>query len=100
MPETMVAYLKAGPQVRTYSNYLRVVQEMEKEDSMELFQSPRTQVTDYAQSHELPVSFLCGNSRATSPSQKHQPCVWHTWRKKAPDETRTKRVMIPMELMG
>ena len=44
--KTMVAYLKAGPQVRTYSNYLRVAQEAEKEDSMELSWSPRTQATD------------------------------------------------------
>ena len=32
----MVAYLKVGPQVRTYSDYLRATQEAEKEDSMEL----------------------------------------------------------------
>ena len=44
--KAMVAYLKAGPQVRTDSNYLRVAQEAEKEDSMELSWSPRTQTTD------------------------------------------------------
>ena len=32
----MVAYLKTGPQVRTYSDYLRAAQEAEKEDSIEL----------------------------------------------------------------
>ena len=42
----MVAYLKVGPQVRTYSDYLRATQEAEKEDSIELPQGPRTQVTD------------------------------------------------------
>ena len=42
----IVAYLKVGPQVRTYSDYLRATQEAEKEDSMELPQGPRTQVTD------------------------------------------------------
>ena len=42
----MVAYLKVYPQVRTYSDYLRVAQEAEKEDSIELPQGPRTQVTD------------------------------------------------------
>ena len=30
--KAMVAYLKAGPQVRTYSDYLRATQEAEKED--------------------------------------------------------------------
>ena len=42
----MVAYLKAGLQVRTYSNYLRVAQEVEKEDSMKFSQSSKTQVTN------------------------------------------------------
>ena len=42
----MVAYLKVGPQVKTYSDYLRATQEAEKEDSIELAQGPRTQMTD------------------------------------------------------
>ena len=42
----MVAYLKAGLQVRTYSDYLRATWEAEKEDSMKLAQGSRTQVTD------------------------------------------------------
>ena len=32
----MVAYLKVGPQVRTYSDYLRATREAEKEDLIEL----------------------------------------------------------------
>ena len=42
----MVAYLKVGPQVRTYSDYLRAAREAEKEDSIELSRSSRTQTTD------------------------------------------------------
>ena len=34
--KAMVAYLKAGPQVRTYSDYLRATREAEKEDLIEL----------------------------------------------------------------
>ena len=34
--KAMVAYLKASPQEKTYSNYLQVTREAEKEDSMEL----------------------------------------------------------------
>ena len=34
--KVMVAYLKVGPQVRTYSDYLRAAQEAKKEDSIEL----------------------------------------------------------------
>ena len=42
----MVAYLKVGPQVRTYSDYLRATREAEKEDSLELSRSSRTQLAD------------------------------------------------------
>ena len=42
----MVAYLKVGPQVRTYSDFLRAAREAEKEDSIELSQSSRFQTTD------------------------------------------------------
>ena len=34
--KAMVAYLKVGPEVRTYSDYLRATREAEKEDSIEL----------------------------------------------------------------
>ena len=42
----MVAYLKAIPQVRTYSDYLRATGKAKKEISMELPQGPRTQATN------------------------------------------------------
>ena len=42
----MVAFLKVGPQVRTYLDYLRATREAEKEDSIELSQTSRTQTTD------------------------------------------------------
>ena len=42
----MVAYLKVGPQVRMYSDYLRATQEAKKEDSIELAQSPRAPLVD------------------------------------------------------
>ena len=44
--KVMVAYLKVGPQVRTYSDYLRAPREAEKEDSIELPWSSRTQTAD------------------------------------------------------
>ena len=43
--KVMVAYLKVGPQVRTYSDYLRATREAEK-DSIELSWSPRVPATD------------------------------------------------------
>ena len=42
----MVAHLKVGPHVRTYSDYLRAAREAEKEDSIELSQNSRIQVLD------------------------------------------------------
>ena len=44
--EVMVAYLKVGPQVRMYSDYLRAAREAEKDDSIELSQSSRIQTAD------------------------------------------------------
>ena len=44
--KAMVAYFKAGPQVRTYLDYLRAAREAEKEDLIELSQIPKAQVTD------------------------------------------------------
>ena len=38
--KAIVAYLKASPQEKSYSNYLQAVRDAEKEDSMELSQSP------------------------------------------------------------
>ena len=42
----MVAYLKAGPQVKTYSDCLRSTREAEKEGSIELSRGSRFQTTD------------------------------------------------------
>ena len=42
----MVAYLKAGPQVRTYSDYLRATREAEKEDLIKLSWNSRIQTGD------------------------------------------------------
>ena len=41
--KVMLAYLKVGPQVGMYSDYLRAAREAEKEDSIELSQSSRIQ---------------------------------------------------------
>ena len=55
--KAMVAYLKVGPQVRMYSDYLRAAREAEKEDSIELSQSSRFQMTD-SQSKPRTTSFF------------------------------------------
>ena len=44
--KAMVAYLKVGPQVRTYLDYLRAARDAEKEDSIELSRSSRGQPID------------------------------------------------------
>ena len=44
--KAMVAHLKGGPQVRTYSDYLRAARKAEKIDSIELPQNSRTQTTN------------------------------------------------------
>ena len=42
----MVAYLKASPYEKTYSNYLQAAREVEKEESMKLSQNPWSQAID------------------------------------------------------
>ena len=44
--KAMVAYLKASPHEKTYSNYLWAAREVEKEDSMELSENPWNQPID------------------------------------------------------
>ena len=51
----MVAYLKAGLQVRTYSDYLRSTREAEKKDLIELPWSSRTQTADGPPNEGLPL---------------------------------------------
>ena len=54
--KAMVAYLKAGPQVRMYSDYLRATREVEKEHSIELPQN----------SSRVPVANSPSKPRTTS----------------------------------
>ena len=44
--KAMVAYLKMGPQVRTYSDYLRAAREAQKEDLIKLSKSSRIQTAN------------------------------------------------------
>ena len=72
----MLAYLKAGPQVRTYSDDLRAAREAEKEDSIELLWGSRFQ-TAYSLSKPRTTSFfplrkLKGNQ---PPSRKPNICL-------------------------
>ena len=55
--KVMVAYLKAGPQVRTYSDYLRATRESKKEDSIELSWNSRIQASD-GPSKPRPTNFF------------------------------------------
>ena len=64
--KVMVTYLKAGPQVRTYSDYPRATREAEKEDLIDLPQSSRTQTADGPSNQGLLASSPSGNSRVTS----------------------------------
>ena len=70
----MVAYLKAGPQVRTYSDYLRAAREAEKEDSIELSQSSRVQVANGPSKLRTTSFFPLRNQ---PPSKKPAVCLAH-----------------------
>ena len=64
--KAMVAYLKVGPQVRTYSDYLRATREAEKEDSIKLSWSSRIQTADGPSKPRTTTSFPWGSLRVSS----------------------------------
>ena len=72
--KAMVAYLKVGPQVRTYSDYLRAAREAKKEDSIELSQSPRVPATDGPSKMRATSFFPLRKLRGSQPFMK-KPAV-------------------------
>ena len=81
----MVAYLKVGPQVRTYSDYLRATREAKKEDSIELSQTSRTQTTDSPSKPRTTSFFPLRKLKGSQPFPKKPAIHLHNWRKKMPD---------------
>ena len=73
--KVMVAYLKAGPQVRTYSDYLRATREAEKEDSIELSQSSRIQTADGPSKPRTTSFFPLRKLKGNQPFSK-KPAIW------------------------
>ena len=71
----MVAYLKVGPQVRTYSDYLRATREAEKEDSIELSQSSRIQTADGPSKPRTTSFFPLRKLKGNQPLSK-KPAIW------------------------
>ena len=71
----MVAYLKVGPQVRTYSDYLRATREVEKEDLIELSWSLRVQTTDGPSKPRTTCFFPLRKLKGSQPFPK-KPTIW------------------------
>ena len=70
-----MAYLKVGPEVRTYSDYLRAAREAEKEDSIELSQSSRIQTADGPSKPRTTSFFPLRKLKGNQPFLK-KPAVW------------------------
>ena len=68
--KAMVTYLKASPQEKSYSNYLQAAREAEKEDSMELCQSPCNQTTDNTAKPRMTSFFPLWKLKGTQPACK------------------------------
>ena len=76
--KVMVAYLKVGPQVRTYSDYLRATREAEKEDSIELSQSSRIQAVNGPSKPRTTSFFPLRKLKGNQPlSKKPTICLVH-----------------------
>ena len=73
--KVMVAYLKVGPQVRTYSDYLRAAREAEKEDLIKLSRSSRSQPTDGLSKPRTTSFFPLRKLKSNQPFPK-KPVVW------------------------
>ena len=70
----MVAYLKAGPQVRTYSDYRRATREAKKEDSIELSWGSRFQTANSPSKPRLTSFFPLRKLKGNQPPPK-KPAV-------------------------
>ena len=97
----MVAYLKAGPQVRTYSDYLRATREAKKEDSIELSHSPRIPATDGPSKQRTTSFFPLRKLKGSQPFTK-KPTIhaWHNWKKKVLKMARIWKVMTLISING
>ena len=73
----MVAYLKAGPQVRMYSDYLRATREAKEEDLIELSRSSRSQLTDSPSKPRTTSFFPLRKLKGNQPFPK-KPAIWLT----------------------
>ena len=71
----MVAFLKAGPQVRTYSDYLKAVREAKKEDLIKLPRSSRIQTTDGLSKLRTTSFFPLRKLKGSQPFPK-KPTAW------------------------
>ena len=72
--KAMVAYLRVGPQVRIYSDYLRAAREAEKEDLIELSRTSRTQTTDSSSKPRTTSFFPLRKLKGSQPFPK-KPAV-------------------------
>ena len=85
--KAMVAYLKVGLQVRTYSDYLRATHEAEKEDSIELPQGPRAQTTNNPPKPRTSSFFPLGKLKGNQPLlKKPAVCLVHLEEEDASDD--------------
>ena len=82
----MVVYLKVGPLVRTYSNYLRAIYEDKKEDSVELPQGPRAQTTNNPPKPRTTNFFPLRKLKVNQPLLKHDVCLAHLEEEDAGDD--------------
>ena len=72
--KAMVAYLKVGPQVRMYSDYLRAARAAEKEDYIELSQSSSIQAADSSSKPRTTSFFPLRKLKGNQPLSK-KPAV-------------------------
>ena len=73
--KVMVAYLKVGPQVKTYLDYLRAARKAKKEDSIDLSWSSRIQTADSPSKPRTTSFFPLRKLKGNQPFSK-KPAMW------------------------
>ena len=91
--KVMVAYLKVGLQVRTYSE----IPKGHLRSQEGRLQVPRTQATNTPSKPRATSFFPLRKLKGNQPTPKCPWCIWCIWKKRTPVAMKTERVMIPAE---
>ena len=96
----MVAFLKASPHEVTYSDYLRAVREVEKEESIELSWNPCGQVIDNTTTPKATSFFPLWKLKGNQPVSKMTPVHLAHLEEESPERGEEEEIKDPDSIDG